>query len=164
MAVFVRGRQGRCVYIHLLDGTDEENGFVKTDEKSADTSACARSGRLIEPFCELRDWIGLQVLAAQSRKVVFSAQIGDCHDGAHSTSAGLGLSMQSAAASGKDWGHRDPLVKIGVLSTRRKDELLRLFRRRRSFGFESRPVAGQQVQIDPVFLDAADGVAEILIG
>ena len=28
----------------------------------------------------------------------------------------------------KGWGHRDPLVKIHVLSTRRKDELLRLLR------------------------------------
>jgi hypothetical protein len=47
---------------------------------------------------------------------------------------------------GKGWGHRDPLVvKIKVMSTRRKDELLRLLRRRRSSGAPNLPsFAGAQ--------------------
>jgi len=42
--------------------------------------------------------------------------------------------------SGKGWGHRDPpVVKLKVLSTRRKDELLRLLRRSRSSGAKNLP-------------------------
>jgi len=42
--------------------------------------------------------------------------------------------------SGKGWVDRDPpVVKLKVLSTRRKDELLRLLRRRRSNGTENLP-------------------------
>ncbi len=43
-------------------------------------------------------------------------------------------------AFGKDWGHRDPLVvKLKVLSPRRRMELLRLLRRRRSRGAKNLP-------------------------
>jgi hypothetical protein len=33
---------------------------------------------------------------------------------------------QKTSVIGRSWGHRDPLVKISVLSTRRKGELLDL--------------------------------------